>query len=285
LKIIQVECCNDYGKNEKILDYVQILSNNHLFNLNGIKEFCKHYVNYKNIKNKNIINISADNSTLTDLNFIDNEISQFDNFGNVFENTDSINIDNFICRIKDRINYLPNLLNQVEYLIKFLCLKSEILNEFKAEKKFQIIKEKTKITNVKKISKLEYYSKYEEIFNPNNDCFKYSSFFNFSNSEKIYERIKSFNYQNIEAIYLIIEFERKNYKINSFVEIRFDFPSIVPKFFLTMDNVKTGFLNIPEELMDFVNKENNMEDFKPVDCGFSNILRVRFYFEIFNKIF
>ena len=221
------------------------------------------------------MNNSMENSILENqLNSFEIEHNQIYFYSNSNDNTNSINVDNFISRIKDRLNYLPLLLSQVDYLLKFLSLKEEILNEFRSEKKFQIVKEKTKITNVRRISKIEFNLKQEEILNVSNDAVKFSSIFNSENSEKIYEKVSNNKNFDVEANYLCVEFERKNYKIKAYAEVRYDFPNFAPRFVLTMDNTKNGILNIPGELMEFVNKENNFEDFKGENCGFSNILRV-----------
>lgn len=275
---ILAECCADFGKTEKVFDFLQILTNNSLYNSRGLKDFCKLYFNCKNKKNKSLLNISFENSALENpLNSFELEPHQLNFYSTYFDNTNSINIDNFITRVKDRLNYLPLLLSQVDYLLKYLSLKEEILSQFRNEKKFQIVKEKTKITNVRRIPKIEFYSKQEEILNSSNETVKFSSIFNSESSEKIYEKLSCSNKSlDVEAIYLCVEFERKNYKIKAYAEIRYDFPNQAPRFILSMESTKNASLNIPGELMEFVNKENNLDDFKAENCGFSYILRVNF---------
>lgn len=281
IKIITGECCADFGKSEKLFDFMQILSNNSLHNSKSLKDFCKLYLNYKNIKNKTLLlNISTENSLLENSqNIFEQEASQINLNSSSIENTNTINIDNFISRIKERLVYLPLLLSQVDYLLKFFSLKEEILVELRSQKKFQIVKEKTKIMNVRKISKLEFYLKQEEILNLSNEAFKISEVFNSENSEKIYEKTNNYcnvkNNFDVEAVYLCIEFERKNYKISAFVEIRYDFPNFAPRFILAMENTKNNSSVIPEELMQFVNKDNNLDDFQNENCGFSSLLRVK----------
>jgi hypothetical protein len=267
---------------------LQILSNNNLYNSKGLKDFCKFYFNYRNIKNKTLLSNASLNNSASEIlsNSFELEPNQINFNSNLIESTNSINIDNFISRIKDRLKYLPLLLSQVDYLLKFLSLKEEILNEFRNEKKFQLVKEKAKITNVRRISKIEFSLKQEEIFNPSNDTVKFSSIFNYENSEKIYQKVSNNNkIFDVEAIYLCVELERKNYKINAYAEIRYDFPSSAPRFILTLENAKNNSISIPSELMEFVNKDNNLDDFKAENCGFSNLLRVFFLFIFMCKFY
>jgi len=299
---ILAECCSDFGKSEKVFDFLQILSNNSLFNTKSIKDFCKLYFNIKNktTKNKTTSQININNNKInfnsndenTLLNSFEQEATNINNNSSsaYIDNTNTINIDNFISRLKDRLKYMPLLLSQVDYMCKFQSLKSEILNEFRSEKKFQIVKEKSKITNARRISKIEFYLKQEEILNLYHENFKFSCNFNSENSEKIYEKISSSNDSNnfdLEAVYICVEFERKNYRINAFAEVRYDFPNFAPRFILSLENTKNNSNNnnlnyIPGELMEFVNKENNLEDFKSENCGFSNILRVKIKFYLVN---
>lgn len=243
-----------------------------------IRDFCKHYETYKNKPSINLLNI---NESLIS-NYLWNQEVNFPELNMSYDFYDSSNtilIDNFINRVNDRFKYLPNVLSQIDYLLKYKSLKTEISNELKEDKKFLLVKEKTKISDVIKISKMEYYMKSNEIFNPNNEAYKFSSFFTKDFSEKHYKKIiNSSNLEEQEAYYLCITFERKHYKINAFAEIRNDFPYNSPKFFMTMETVKNNALNIPDNLKEFIHKENNLEEFKAENCGFSHVLRVKCLF-------
>jgi hypothetical protein len=136
--------------------------------------------------------------------------------------------------------------------------------------------------NVKKITNIEYYTKYEEIYNPYKENRYVNSIFDLSNSEKIYQKVNNKKIFDSESLYLLIEFERKNYKLNSYVEIGYDYPIHPPKFLLSFENIKNYNLSIPNELLEYVNKENNLDDFKIKDCRFSNVSRVIIIKNFFN---
>ena len=241
------------------------MSNNAFYNIKNIREFCKIYLQ----KNKQ-------------LNLNETLLNNQQNFIGNTDSSNSITIDNFISRVRDRFRYLPSLISQIDYLLKYKSLKSEILLEFKNDRRFRMIKEKTNIIDAYKISKTEFYMKYDEIFNPFNENYKISSFFNSdekgNNLEKIYKKTSTFNYVDSDAFYLCIVFENKYYKIYSYAEIGFDFPANIPRFILSMENSKNNYNNIPKNLRDFINKENNLEDFKSENCGFSDVLRVNYFF-------
>jgi hypothetical protein len=317
---ILMENCYEFKNTEKIYDYIQLLSSNNLLSLKGCRDFVKffeildsnYYKNkyrnksinsFNNINNKidneneDIIKTnpfnSFNNSLLTHINTNQNQSFNFNNniYNNFFpyndfENTNDITIDNLISKIRERIIYIPSLFSQIDHIFKYKEIKQEILEEFKYDKKFQFIKEKSNIISITNISKKEYQLKYNEIFNHNNNSnnnkFYFSSFFNSEKSQKIYSsnnnNLNNFPKEN-EALFLLIIFERKNFRLNSYVQIRFNYPNFIPKYFFTLENIKNNNNNninennIPENLKEFLNKENNMEDFKPENCGFSNIIR------------
>ena len=303
--ILSLKACRDFVKFFEVLNLnnKNNLNNkskirNKLVNLNENNDIS--YINDNENEDEDLIKTnplySFNNSLLINTNqsFNNNFNNNFikNNFFpyNDFENSNDITIDNLITKIRERIIYLPSLFSQIDHIFKYKDIKPEILEEFKYDKKFQLIKEKSNIISITKLTKKDYYLKYNEIFNNNNNNnnnrFSFTSFFNKEKSQKIYLNNYNNNDNNIpkenDALFLLIIFERKNFRLNSYVQIRFNYPNYIPKFFFTLENIKNNNNNsiynennipIPENLKEFLNKENNMDDFKPENCGFSNIIR------------
>ena len=136
-------------------------------------------------------------------------------------------MDNFINKIINRINFLPSLFGQVEYLSKNNKIPADILSEINNEARFKI-REKTKLIECAQISQSDYLQIYSDKYN-NTDTSesKIISIFE-TNSEgnyvKKYVKVPCSIYNEDEALYFKFVFERKSIRVNAYVEIGFDYP-------------------------------------------------------------
>jgi hypothetical protein len=182
--------CNDFGQDEKYYDYIQILSNNSLFNHGYVKQCVKREY--------------SQNTYLFDPR--------------------NVSIDKFLETIILRVQSLPILFSQLENFGN-KKYSPQIAQKLKEEKRYQIVKEKTNIIEFKKITQADFYSSIDpNIFNQDyiisttlekNDDGSYY---------KRYIKLPSIPYTEDEALYYSIIFERKNIRVTAFLEISFDYP-------------------------------------------------------------
>ena len=129
--------CEESSMNEKFFNYVQIMANNVNYNLSYIKKICE-MVKHKNINAKSIVQEST-------------EIKE-----SYFDNPTKITADNFISLLLERLAYYPILLNQIDYLMKNKTILPEAMSELKNETRFNLVKEKAFMSDVKKLSQNEF---------------------------------------------------------------------------------------------------------------------------------
>ncbi len=200
--------CDECSSNERFYDYIQILANNINYNLAYLKKISDI------VKNKNKTNF----------------VNSFESKQAYFDSPSKINVDNFIDLLTQRIIYLPILLSQVDFLIKNKKIFPDAVNEIKSEKRFNLVKERTIITDVARISQNEFLQifqeKYDHDFSEEN--FKMISIFDKDQEGKYYKKFLKVPitfFSEEEAIYLIIKFERKSAKMIAYVEIGLDYPN------------------------------------------------------------
>lgn len=138
-----------------------------------------------------------------------------------------ISTDNFIHSILKRCKVLPILVSQIDYMTKNKKLIPEVTSELKQEKRYQLIKEKTNIVDFIKISQKDYLKAYCELYNSNEEEFKFSEKYQLNSDgsyTKIYIKEPLTYYNENEAFYYILVLERNNFKMISYIEIGFDYP-------------------------------------------------------------
>jgi hypothetical protein len=208
--------CDECSPGEKFIDYLQILSNNVNYNIAYLKKICG-LLKQKNITNKNMHNVD---SSL----FNKNESTIF------YDSPSKINIDNFISLLTERVIYLPSLFNQIDYLVKNKRIINDAYHEIKNEKRYQLVKEKTEIVNIYKITQNDFLKIFQENFDNEflEENFKLISVFEKDDNGNYFKKfIKApiSIYSEDEAFYYCILFERKSIKVAAYVEIGFDYPN------------------------------------------------------------
>jgi hypothetical protein len=135
-----------------------------------------------------------------------------------------VTFDAFVETIISRVRNLPILFLQLENLSnkKFA---PQIYSKLKEVKRYQLVKEKANITDFRKITQAEFYNSIDP--NIYSEDFIITSLFEKNEDGTYYKRyikVPSIQYSEDESLYYSIIFERKNFKINAFVEISFDYP-------------------------------------------------------------
>jgi hypothetical protein len=198
--------CDEFVENEKVFDYIQILSNNSNYNLSYLNKICK-LVN----KKRKSVTVNKNSEDI------------------YFDDPNMINMNNFIENLSNRIVNFPILLQHLDYISKTRTLPSEVMTEFKKDKRYSIIKERTIIIDCTQITQQDYLNVLAEKYNlySNESDYKVISIFELNdegNYTKKYLKVPTSIYNEDEALYYKIIFERKSIRISAFIEIGFDYP-------------------------------------------------------------
>lgn len=197
--------CDEFVENEKVFDYIQILSNNSNYNLAYLNQICKK------------INSKKKSSTL------------YNHEDFYYDDPNMINMGNFIDNLSNRIVNFPIILKHLDYITKTKSVPNEVLTEIKKDKRYSLIKERTMIIDCTQITQQDYLNilldKYS--FQDNESEYKVISIFELNdegNYTKKYIKVPTSIYSEDEALYYKISFERKSVRIFAYVEIGFDYP-------------------------------------------------------------
>jgi hypothetical protein len=194
--------CRDFGTNEKFYDYLQILSNNYIYDPAYVETLLSNqdeqYLSQKHMSH--------------------------------YENPNLVTIDNFMKKLFERLTYLPGLFSQVENFLKYKKYKKflpDALAKLKDENRYQLVKKKTEISDFIKITHKEYLDALCDDTGNGAEGFIISSVVEHDeegNRFKRYIKIPVTKYNEEDAQYYLAIFERKNYKFKAFIEIGYDYP-------------------------------------------------------------
>lgn len=211
--------CEDYSDDEKVYNYIQILSNNVNYSLSYLKKLSLHILRKNTDKYK-------------DIDLVINQCNEI-----YLDDPNKINVENFIEILSQRLIFLPSLLQQTDYFTTHKSFLNEAYDEISKEKRFQLCKQRCNITNVTYINQDEYLNIFHTIFSNSEvdgdgyaipkDDYRVISVFEKDEEDnyfKRYVKVPISSYEEDECIYLKVTIMRNGLTLNLYIEVGFDYP-------------------------------------------------------------